>query len=413
MIKKVQAIDRRLLTVLLIVFVQMLGAAMILPILPLYAQREFGMAPQTITLLATTFFAAQFVAGPFLGRLSDKIGRRPVLLVSQAGTAVSFLMLALAPNVAFLFLARLLDGITGGNVIVAQAYITDITPREKRTQSLGYIFAVFGLGFIFGPALGGMLAAAFGPRIPYVFAAIAATIVVLLTWFTLYESLTQEQRLANRAFKRRSIGLSAILGNRVLFLILIIAFIGQFGFGMLQATFALFGAAVLFADFSESMVNLGIGVLLTLVGVGQVTTQVWLLPQALKRFDETRLVIFGLLSRATGLLIFAVLAKPLLGGVAALLFAAGIGLMMPSLQSLTTSAVADEVRGGVLGVYQSTVSLAIIFSTAVAGTIFALDPTYPYWVGAGLSLLVLLPALLLVRWMGNGRSHPAALSATD
>jgi MFS transporter, DHA1 family, tetracycline resistance protein len=413
MIKKVQAIDRRLLTVLLIVFVQMLGAAMILPILPLYAQREFGMAPQTITLLATTFFAAQFVAGPFLGRLSDKIGRRPVLLVSQAGTAVSFLMLALAPNVAFLFLARLLDGITGGNVIVAQAYITDITPREKRTQSLGYIFAVFGLGFIFGPALGGLLAAAFGPRIPYVFAAIAATIVVLLTWFTLDESLTQEQRLANRAFKRRSIGLSAILGNRVLFLILIIAFIGQFGFGMLQATFALFGAAVLFADFSESMVNLGIGVLLTLVGVGQVTTQVWLLPQALKRFDETRLVIFGLLSRATGLLIFAVLAKPLLGGVAALLFAAGIGLMMPSLQSLTTSAVADEVRGGVLGVYQSTVSLAIIFSTAVAGTIFALDPTYPYWVGAGLSLLVLLPALLLVRWMGNGRSHPAALSATD
>ena len=413
MIKKVQAIDRRLLTVLLIVFVQMLGAAMILPILPLYAQREFGMAPQTITLLATTFFAAQFVAGPFLGRLSDKIGRRPVLLVSQAGTAVSFLMLALAPNVAFLFLARLLDGITGGNVIVAKAYITDITPREKRTQSLGYIFAVFGLGFIFGPALGGLLAAAFGPRIPYVFAAIAATIVVLLTWFTLDESLTQEQRLANRAFKRRSIGLSAILGNRVLFLILIIAFIGQFGFGMLQATFALFGAAVLFADFSESMVNLGIGVLLTLVGVGQVTTQVWLLPQALKRFDETRLVIFGLLSRATGLLIFAVLAKPLLGGVAALLFAAGIGLMMPSLQSLTTSAVADEVRGGVLGVYQSTVSLAIIFSTAVAGTIFALDPTYPYWVGAGLSLLVLLPALLLVRWMGNGRSHPAALSATD
>jgi MFS transporter, DHA1 family, tetracycline resistance protein len=413
MIKKVQAIDRRLLTVLLIVFVQMLGAAMILPILPLYAQREFGMAPQTITLLATTFFAAQFVAGPFLGRLSDKIGRRPVLLVSQAGTAVSFLMLALSPNVAFLFLARLLDGITGGNVIVAQAYITDITPREKRTQSLGYIFAVFGLGFIFGPALGGLLAAAFGPRIPYVFAAIAATIVVLLTWFTLDESLTQEQRLANRAFKRRSIGLSAILGNRVLFLILIIAFIGQFGFGMLQATFALFGAAVLFADFSESMVNLGIGVLLTLVGVGQVTTQVWLLPQALKRFDETRLVIFGLLSRATGLLIFAVLAKPLLGGVAALLFAAGIGLMMPSLQSLTTSAVADEVRGGVLGVYQSTVSLAIIFSTAVAGTIFALDPTYPYWVGAGLSLLVLLPALLLVRWMGNGRSHPAALSATD
>lgn len=411
--KKVRSLDRRLLTVLLIVFVQMLGAAMILPILPLYAQREFGMSPQVITLLATTFFAAQFLAGPYLGRLSDKIGRRPVLLVSQAGTAVSFLMLALAPNVAFLFLARLLDGITGGNVIVAQAYITDITPREKRTQSLGYIFAVFGLGFIFGPALGGLLAAAFGPRVPYIFAAVAATVVVLLTWFILDESLTQEQREANRAFKRESIGLFTIVHNPALFLILIIAFIGQFGFGMLQATFALFGAAVLFADFSESVVNLGIGVMLTLVGVGQVATQAWLLPQALKRYDEGRLVIFGLLSRAVGLLIFAAFARPLLGGVAAILFAIGIGFLMPSLQSLTTNVVADEVRGGVLGVYQSTVSLATIFSTAVAGSIFAFNPTYPYWVGAGLSLVVLPLALLLVRWMGNGRFHLAALSATD
>ncbi len=411
--KKVRSFDRRLLTVLLIVFVQMLGAAMILPILPLYAQREFGMSPQTITLLATTFFAAQFLAGPYLGRLSDKVGRRPVLLVSQAGTAVSFLMLALAPNVTFLFLARLLDGITGGNVIVAQAYITDITPREKRTQSLGYIFAVFGLGFIFGPALGGLMAAAFGPRIPYIFAAVAATVVVLLTWFILDESLTQDQREVIRTFTRERIGLFTIVHNPALFLILIIAFIGQFGFGMLQATFALFGAAVLFADFSESAVNLGIGVMLTLVGVGQVATQAWLLPQALKRFDEARLVIFGLLSRAVGLLIFAAFARPLLGGVAAILFAVGIGFLMPSLQSLTTNVVADEVRGGVLGVYQSTVSLATIFSTAVAGSIFAFNPTYPYWVGAGLSLVVLPLALLLGRWMGNGRFHPAALSATD
>ena len=159
---RIRQIDKRLLTILLIVFVQMLGAAMILPILPLYAKSEFNMTPQVITLLNTAFFGAQFVAGPYLGRLSDKHGRVPVLILSQIGTAVSFFMLAFAPNVAVLFLARILDGITGGNIIVAQAYITDITPREKLTGALGYTFAIFGLGFIFGPILVGSLAAAFG-----------------------------------------------------------------------------------------------------------------------------------------------------------------------------------------------------------------------------------------------------------
>jgi len=403
--------DRRLLTVLLIVFVQMLGSAMIMPILPLYAQREFGMSPQTITLLATSFFAAQFVAGPYLGRLSDKHGRLPILIISQVGTAVSFLMLALAPSVTFLYVARILDGITGGNIIVAQAYITDITPREKRTQSLGYIFAVFGLGFIFGPALGGILSAAFGPRIPYIIAAIAATIVVLLTWFTLDETLTTEQREANRRFNKQSIGLAAITRNGSLLLILLIAFVGQFGMGLLQSTFALFGEAVLFAGYSENMVSLGIGVLLTLVGVGQFLTQAVLLPRAIKRYDEAWLLVMGLVLRTIGLFIFAALATPLLGGVAALFFAMGVGLMMPPLQSLATMTVADELRGGVLGVYQSTISLSTIVSTAVAGTIFALHPTSPYWTGAISSLVVIAPAFVLVRRTGAGRRKPASVTA--
>ena len=411
MVKKLKTMDRRLLTVLLIVFVQMLGSAMIMPILPLYAQREFGMSPQTITLLATSFFAAQFVAGPYLGRLSDKHGRLPILIISQVGTAVSFLMLALAPSVTFLYVARILDGITGGNIIVAQAYITDITPREKRTQSLGYIFAVFGLGFIFGPALGGILSAAFGPRIPYIIAAIAATIVVLLTWFTLDETLTTEQREANRRFNKQSIGLAAITRNGSLLLILLIAFVGQFGMGLLQSTFALFGEAVLFAGYSENMVSLGIGVLLTLVGVGQFLTQAVLLPRAIKRYDEAWLLVMGLVLRTIGLFIFAALATPLLGGVAALFFAMGVGLMMPPLQSLATMTVADELRGGVLGVYQSTISLSTIVSTAVAGTIFALHPTSPYWTGAISSLVVIAPAFVLVRRTGAGRRKPASVTA--
>jgi DHA1 family tetracycline resistance protein-like MFS transporter len=219
-------VDRRLVTILLIVFVNMLGAAMILPILPLYAQFEFDLSPQAIALLVTSFFAAQFIAGPFLGRLSDKHGRIPVLILSQIGTVISFMMLAGAQSAWVLFLARILDGITGGNIIVAQAYITDITPREKRTESLGYIFAVFGLGFVIGPALGGFLSASLGARVPYFIAAGAALVVVLLTWFTLEETVTAERQQSSRTLQRSGISPSEITSNAPLLLILLIAFIG-------------------------------------------------------------------------------------------------------------------------------------------------------------------------------------------
>ncbi len=394
---RIRQIDKRLLTILLIVFVQMLGAAMILPILPLYAKEEFAMTPEIITLLNTAFFGAQFLAGPYLGRLSDKYGRVPILIVSQIGTAVSFFMLAFAPNVAVLFLARILDGITGGNIIVAQAYITDVTPREKRTEALGYIFAIFGLGFIIGPILGGTLAAAFGPRVPYIVAGLAAVAVVLLTWFTLDETLSEEQRTANRTYNRGGIGLGDILRNAPLALILSVAFVGQFAMGLLQATFALYSDAVLFAGQSPQAVTLGVSILLAIVGLGQFLTQSFLLRPALKRFDEARLVIVGLILRTIALFIFAALTTVLFGAIGSLLFAVGMGLMMPPLQSLSTQTVGDELRGGVLGVYQSTISLSIIFSTAISGVIFAMNPTAPYWLGAGLSLLVFFPAILLVR----------------
>ena len=400
---KFRQIDRRLLTILLVVFVQMVGAAMVLPVLPLFARREFDMSPSIITLLITAFFAAQFIAGPYLGRLSDQYGRLPVLIVSQLGTTVSFVMLGLATNVWMLFAARLLDGITGGNIIVAQAYITDITPRKERTASLGYIYAVFGLGFIFGPALGGILSAAFGPRVPFLLAAGAALVAALLSWRVLDETVSEEQRAASRVH-RRSLALNKIAGNAPLIIVLVIGFVGQFGLGLLQGTFALYSEAVLFAGYSEEMVNLGVGLLLATVGVGQLVTQTVLLKRLLARFGELWLVYAGATIRAAGLFVFAFFAVPLMGAVGSLLFAVGMGLLMPPLQSLATETVPDESRGGVLGVYQSSVSLATIVSTAVSGTIYSLSPTVPYWLGGALSLLVLLPALLLPRRMRLQRS---------
>ncbi len=395
--------DRRLLTILLIVFVQMLGAAMILPILPLFAQREFDVSPQLIALLSTSFFAAQFIAGPFLGRLSDNYGRVPVLIISQIGTAISFLMLALAPSIGFLFLARILDGITGGNIIVAQAYITDITPRKKRTEALGYIFAVFGLGFIIGPALGGLLAAALGPRLPYVIAAIVAIAVVFLTRFTLEETLSPEQRQANQAATGNSISPRVIVQNKVLLLILLVAFLGQSGLGILQSTFALYGEAVLFQGYSPEAVVIGVGLLLAAVGLGQVTTQAVLLRPLLARFGEHRLIVIGNIFRMLAAFLLAVAVTPWLGAISSFLFAFGIGIMMPSLQSLATGTVNDEYRGGVLGIYQSTLSLSIIISTAIGGVLFAMSATMPYWVSGIIAALALIPAIILLLQYGQKR----------
>ncbi len=400
--KKLLQIDRRLLTILTIVFVQMVGAAMVLPILPLFAQREFEMSTSVITLLITAFFAAQFLAGPWMGRLSDRHGRLPVLILSQVGTAFSFALLALSPNVFWLFVARILDGITGGNIIVAQAYITDITPKKERTAALGYIFAVFGLGFIFGPGLGGVLSAALGPRMPFMIAAAAAMVAAIITWRVLDETVTDGQRAATST-QRRSLALSTVMQNSTLLIVLLIAFIGQFGLGLLQGTFALYSEAVLFAGRPDNAVNIGVGILYTVIGASQLFTQTVLLKRLLLRFGDLWLVFAGAIIRSLGLFILAMFALPLLGGVAAMLFALGMGLLMPPLQSLATQAAPDDMRGGVLGVYQSSISLATIISTAVSGAIFAVAPSLPFWVGGALSLLALLPALMLAQQIRTRR----------
>jgi DHA1 family tetracycline resistance protein-like MFS transporter len=405
--------DRRLFTILSIVFVQMVGAAMILPILPLFAERTFRMQPATITLLVSAYFAAQFFAGPYLGQLSDRHGRVPLLVFSQIGSAISFFMMAAAGGPAILFAARVVDGITGGNIIVAQAYITDVTPKEKRTEALGYIFAVFGIGFIIGPALGGLLSAWLGPRIPFVIAGAAALLTAAMSWLLLDETVDRKPAAAGR-LQAIKLNPAEVARNLPLVLILIVAFVGQFGMGMLQSTFALFSDAVLFQGYSDEATNLGVGILLAVVGIGQFITQVRLIGPLKRRFGDTRLVILGSTIRAAGLFIFAIVVTPLAGGLASLLFAIGMGLMMPPLQSLATRTVDETIRGSVLGFYQSSVSLATIISTAIAGVIFAIQPALPYWIGAGLSLVVVIPAFILLRLSMKGNLNwQEKMAATD
>ena len=397
--------DRRLVTILSIVFVQLAGAALILPILPLFAERTFNMYPAIITPLVSSYFVAQFFAGPYLGQLSDQYGRIPLLVISQVGSAISFFLIAGAGSVWMLFAARILDGITGGNIIIAQAYITDITPREKRTEALGYILAVFGLGFIIGPALGGVLAAWLGPRWPFVIAGIAALVTALMSWFLLDETVVRGSA-GERQPRRRRLSLRQAAQNSSLTLTLLMGFIGQFGLGMLQSTFALYASAILFTGSSDQVTNLGVGLLLAVVGLGQLVTQTWLIGPLKRRLGDGRLVILGTSLRAVGFVLFAVFPYVYMAALAGLVFAIGQGLMMPPLQSIATLTMPDSIRGGVLGLFQSAVSLATIISTAVAGLIFSIRPVIPYGLAAGLSLLVIWPGTILLRRIHQGKLNP-------
>lgn len=405
MMQKLRQIDRRLLTILLIVFVQMLGASMALPILPLFAQREFALDERLIPLIISVFFAAQFVAGPTIGRLSDRYGRVPVLVVSQIGTAIAFALLASAQSVWMLFFARILDGITGGNIIAAQAYVTDITPKEKRAESLGYIFAAFGLGFIFGPAVGGVLSAWFGSRAPLWLACVAATVVVFITWFTLDETVSAEKRAESKQNGGQKLSLPEVFGNVPLLYVLGIALVTQFAFGMLQSTFALWGEAVVFADYDQRTTDMGIGVLLSVVGITQFLAQTFLIRRMLERFTEETMIILGSFLRVIGFFLFAIAASPWPVPFGGVFFALGAAITLPPLQSVATKTVADEVRGEVLGYFTAVSSLAIIFSTASAGLLFGISPTLQLWTGLVLMLIATIPAFMLRRW---AQRHPAA-----
>jgi DHA1 family tetracycline resistance protein-like MFS transporter len=388
--------DKRLITIFIIVFVDFLGGTIVLPTLPLYASQHFAASDTVVTLLATSYFAAQFIAGPILGRLSDRYGRIPVLTVSLIGTFLSFIMLGLAPNLTWLFIARILDGVTGGNVIVAQAYITDITPREFRTRALGVTALAFGLGYIIGPGIGGLLQVV-SPETPFIAAGIASLLTVILTRVTLNETLNAEERAA-RARHREKMSASMILTNRPLVIILLICFGAQFSLSLMTTTLALLGQDVLFRGSDPKYIGLGVGLMLSGVGIGQIITQTLLIQRMVIRFGERWLVVIGVLGRSLSLLSIVVFTSPwLVGGVSLLVFAASSGLLNPALQSLATTTTSERFVGGVLGIYQSVVGLGIIIGSAIAGNLYEIAPQVPYLIGGIVLAALIIPALILRR----------------
>ena len=309
--------DRRLIALFLTIFVNLIGFGIIIPLLPFYAE-SFGASPLQIGLLFASYSVSQLVASPLLGDLSDRYGRRPVLMMSLLGTVVSFVLLALAQSMTALFVARIIDGLSGGNITTARAYVADVTTEENRARGYGVIGAAFGLGFTVGPGLG----AAFSTisyTAPIWVAAILTVVALGVAWAWLPETVHRFSaggvswwRLLPSMLRRGGLGR-----------LLSVDFLYWLSFAMFQTTFALFG---------ERRFGFGIaqvGYLMSGFGVLAVVVQAGLIGPAVAAFGERRVLLVGLASAALGIGLAALSQTPIMFALTLLPVAVGIGPVQP------------------------------------------------------------------------------------
>jgi len=371
----------RLPIIFLIVFIDLLGFSLILPLLPFYAD-TFGATPFQVGLLVASYAAAQLVGAPLLGRLSDRFGRRPVLLISQMGTFVGFLMLGFANALWMLFASRLLDGFTGGNISVAQAYITDITDENDRAKGLGMIGAAFGLGFIIGPAAGGLLSV-YGFAVPAFAAAGLSLISILGVIFFLPESLTPELRTklttARQGFSIQRLWV-ALNRQRVgpLFHV-------RFTFGLAFSTFQTIFP--LYAQYKLGLDPRSTGFVLTYVGILVVFVQGYLIGRLAARYEEYRLIFWATIILA--ITFFAWAAVPNLIGLLIILapLAAAAGVLNTLINSALSKSVYPEEVGGTLGISASLESLTRALSPSAGGYLLGSLGTWAPGILSGLIML--------------------------
>lgn len=383
--------DKRFIPIFIVVFVDLLGFSIILPLLPYYA-RNFNATPQMVGILIASYSICQFLASPILGDLSDRYGRRPVLLYSQIGSCLGFVLMGVALNLPnpllWLFVARIIDGLTGGNLTVAQAYISDITRPEERARNFGMIIGVsFGLGFLIGPMLGGFLSR-FGYDIPAYAAAFFSLSSVLATLFLLPESQHErEEKVAGilsyytRAFDYLGIG--------ELRRLLMIFFFMSLPFGLYVTMYPLFTDLQLHLTAEQAGYFLGLAGFLGIVWQGAV------IGPLVKRIGDYQALVLGLLFSAAGLYFLALVDVWWKLIIVAVLFSFGHGISRPSLTSIITMSAPPQRRGGVLGATTSIESFTRIIAPLIGGAIIALHPTWLGWIGGLLFSIAVMIAFTI------------------
>lgn len=351
-------------TIFGIVFIDLLGFGLVLPLLP-YIAEKYSASPAVIGLLAATYSFFQFVAGPVLGRLSDRYGRKKLLVISQFGSVLGYLLLAVAGSLPLLFLARSIDGVTGGNISIAQAYMADITDKKTRAKGMGLLGAAFGLGFMLGPALGGYLSR-FGFGVPALFAAAIGMITTLLTAFVLPETVDVKQAKRSPRTRLSWRELLAVLRTYPIGMLIIAFFLISLGFSGMQGVYALWAQAQFGWGPSE------VGYLFGFIGIMSIIVQTQILPRALKTWNERTLLKISLPLLAFGFLLMSLAGSLPLHLVANVFIVLGNALANPTLTALATESIPPEEYGETLGLLQSAGSLGRIAGPAAAGEIYTL-----------------------------------------
>lgn len=354
---------RQLVLILGYVFIDVLGFSLILPLLPFYAE-AFDATPTLVGLLLGANAVTQMIGAPLIGRLSDRYGRRPLLIASIAGTVVSFLILGLANSLIMLFISRILDGLLGGNISLAQSYITDVTEEKDRATGLGLIGAAFGVGFIFGPAIGGSLSAGGNYALPALIASGLSALNLLGVILFLPESLSQQER------QERAQSPAAAITPRALWIALHRPCVGPLLHHRLFYGLAFTMFQTLFAVFASRQLGLtarSTSYVLTYVGLVIAAVQGGGLALLTKHFSDKQLVFGGSMLLSVALALWALTTSVWLLLVVLVPLALAGGVLGVVINSALTKSVSPQETGGTLGLSASLDSFARVISPILGG----------------------------------------------
>jgi multidrug resistance protein len=383
--------NRSPLTIIFItIFIDLLGFGLIIPALPFYAE-SYGASPITVGLLSMSYSLMQFLFAPLWGRLSDKVGRRPIILLGLAGSCIAFLMFGLAHSLTMLFVARALAGLlSSASLPTAQAFIADSTTPENRAKGMGLIGAAFGLGFIFGPAMGGLLTH-YSYAAPSFVAAALAGGNFIWAYFALPESLHHRPERVRPSYLSPT-HIRETFGDPKIAFLLIIFFFGVFAFSNMESTFALFG------EHQIGLGAFGVGGLLAEVGVISVIIQGFMIGKLTKRFGEINLAIWGMMIEAVGFLMTVMVHSVEAMMMVVPLYAVGSALLNPTISSLMSRAAPEDKQGDTLGVGQGFAALGRVLGPVWGTWLFQrFQPDAPYISGGILMALIGLVSLFRLR----------------